>query len=99
MEAMKQRSGSLAGHVGALLALLAALLGVPSPARAHPIPRDNHDRTLIVRLTPEALLVSYRLELDDGQALRDFPPEELPRLTGRNEFFPLFTRYYGPVLA
>ena len=48
-----------------------------APDTAHPVPRDNHDRTLVVRLTPDAVVVDYRLEVDEFRASRDLPGEEL----------------------
>ena len=76
-----------------LLVLLAARAG------AHPVPKDNHDRTLVVRLTPEAVLVEYRLEVDEYRAARDLPRSELTGVVSRNDFYAAFTRYYAGVLA
>src|SRR5262249_51202812 len=45
----------------------------PAAASAHPVPKDNHDRTLVVRVTPAALVVDYRLEVDELRAYRDLP--------------------------
>ena len=54
----------------ALVGLLAAF-GPLSAASAHPVPREAHDRTILVRLTSDAqggqvvVLVDYRLEVDE----------------------------------
>ena len=34
---------------------LLLLLALAAPARAHPVPKDNHDRTVVVRLTADAV--------------------------------------------
>ena len=40
----------------------AGVLGGPAGVGAHPIPNDNHDRTIVVRLTRDAVLIDYRLD-------------------------------------
>jgi ABC-type nickel/cobalt efflux system permease component RcnA len=82
---------------GRLIALLLLLL-VPA-AQAHPVPRDNHDRILVVRLTPEAVLVDYRLEVDEYRATLDMPRDELAGVTTRAGFYAAFTRYHAGQLA
>ncbi len=49
--------------------LLAALAS--SSALAHPVPKDGRGRTVIVRPTPAALVVEYRLEIGPVRALED----------------------------
>lgn len=51
--------------------VLISLLAV-APALAHPVPGENHDRTIVVYLTPGALLVDFRLEVDPNRAKDDF---------------------------
>lgn len=59
--------------------LLAALmaLALAAPAAAHPVPKDSHDRTIVVRLgagsRPDEIvvLVEYRLEVDEFTVLLD----------------------------
>jgi ABC-type nickel/cobalt efflux system permease component RcnA len=63
------------------------------------VPRDNHDRTLVVRLTSEKVIVEYRLELDESRAARDLPREELAKVFDVKEFYTAFTRFHAPVLA
>jgi ABC-type nickel/cobalt efflux system permease component RcnA len=63
------------------------------------VPRDNHDRTILVRLTPDALLVDYRLELDESRAALDLPRSEAAGVTSRQEFYAAVLRYYGGALA
>jgi ABC-type nickel/cobalt efflux system permease component RcnA len=81
-----------------LLALPLLLLAAAS-APAHPVPRDNHDRTLVVRLTPDAVVVDYRLEVDEYRATRDLPAEELEGVTDRKDFHAAFTRYHAGFLG
>ncbi len=80
------------------LAFLVLLLATPS-VWAHPVPRDNHDRTLVVRLTPDAVEVDYRLELDEYRAALDLPPDGLEGVTDRESFCAAFTRYHAGFLG
>jgi ABC-type nickel/cobalt efflux system permease component RcnA len=87
-----------------LLGLGFALLAYTPAADAHPVPRRNHDRTLIVRLTADRVIVEYRLEVDDWTVVFvDLPAVgdqvDLTRLTKPREFYEAFTRCYGPILA
>lgn len=90
------------------LAILTAIsFSVTTPfAGAHPVPKDNHDRAIIVRLTPEALVIEYRLELDrDGLTLaRDLREAiadraEWAKLTSEGKLYEAFPRTYAPLLA
>jgi hypothetical protein len=49
------------------------------PLPAHPVPRRRHDRTISVRLGPDAILVHYRLEVDEFTVVFD----DLPALGDR----------------
>jgi ABC-type nickel/cobalt efflux system permease component RcnA len=81
-----------------LLPVLLLLVAAAS-ARAHPVPRDNHDRTLVVRLTRDAVLVDYRLELDEFRATLDLPRDALEGVTSRDGFCAAFTRYHAGFLG
>jgi ABC-type nickel/cobalt efflux system permease component RcnA len=72
---------------------------VVNPVIAHPIPKENHDRTITVWLTRQAVLVDYRLEVDEGRAARDLTEEELARVTTPQQLYLVFTDSQGPVLA
>jgi ABC-type nickel/cobalt efflux system permease component RcnA len=63
------------------------------------VPRDNHDRTLVIRLTSDAVLIDYRLELDEYRAGQDLTDEELIGLTSARDLYPAFTRVHRKVLA
>ncbi|MCC6418020.1 MAG: hypothetical protein IT429_07190 [Gemmataceae bacterium] len=90
---------------------LAAFVALAPSARAHPVPKSNHDRTLVVRLEREAqagrmvATVAYRLELDELTVIEDMRPFEGDGAFskfGRNrldEFYGEFTRVYAPILA
>ncbi len=84
-------------------ALSLYLLSSLFPAHAHPIPKNNYDRSLTVRLTADAVVVEYHLELDGGTAAEDLRhvvgSEELAELTTRQKVYAAFTRLYGPILA
>src|SRR5262249_30307772 len=95
------------GHILRFLSRL-CLLGVlgalaVQPLFAHPVPRKSHDRTIVVRLTPEAVVVEYRLELDEWTAVNDLVPvlerEDLAKLPSPSDFYEAFLKTYGPVLA
>jgi ABC-type nickel/cobalt efflux system permease component RcnA len=81
-----------------ILGVFLLLLLVPA-AQAHPVPRDNHDRTLVVRLTPEAVVVEYRLEVDEYRATLDMPRAELAGVDSRKGFYAAFARYHADLLA
>jgi nickel/cobalt transporter (NicO) family protein len=88
---------------GALVGMW-ALVGVALPVRADPIPKGTHDRRLDVRLTPEAVVVAYRLDVDPGTAiLEDLVPlaqgEEFEKLSKEHEYYEAFTRVFAPRLA
>ena len=74
------------------------LLVATRPTCAHPVPRDNHDRTLVVRLTPEAVVVDYRLEVDEFRALRDLEGVDLGPLRDRKDIHAAYLRHFAPVL-
>src|SRR5262245_12567136 len=78
--------------------------GAPLGAWADPIPKGTHDRTLTVRLTPEAVVVAYRLDVAPFTAIfEDLPAlaqgEEFKNLVKDHEYYEAFTRAFGPRLA
>src|SRR4051794_23810401 len=88
--------------------LLTVCLFVPS-AVAHPVPRDNHDRTIVVRLQPGGkpnrirMRVEYRLEVDETTVylndMKEFK-DEVNLLDYRNklpEYYAEFTKIYAPI--
>src|SRR5262245_62312639 len=75
-----------------------------STAFAHPVPKRSHDRTIAVRLTPDAVEVDYRVELDEWTVVFvDLPAVsdkiDLSKLSKPTEFYEAFTRAYAPVFA
>lgn len=81
-----------------------ALLAVASVGTGHPVPRLSHDRTIEVHLTPTAVGVKYRLEVDPFTVVySDLPAvktkEELTAFRGPRQYFDAFTRSYAPILA
>jgi ABC-type nickel/cobalt efflux system permease component RcnA len=81
-------------------ALAVALLGLAAPALpAHPVPKDNHDRTILLRLLPDRLVVDYRLEVDELRAVRDLPEGVARQARDRRHLHRLYLDYFGPVLA
>jgi ABC-type nickel/cobalt efflux system permease component RcnA len=81
------------------------LLVVPCCAlEAHPVPRRCHDRTITVRLSPAAIEVDYRLEVDEFTVVFDDLPAlgdqvDLRKLHKPQEFYETFARQYAPILA
>lgn len=92
-----------------LLTLLLLFLGLLGPgpissAWAHPVARKSHDRVVQVRLTADALLIDYHLEVDDWTIVFvDLPAVsdrvDLTKLTQPREFYEAFRIAYGPILA
>jgi ABC-type nickel/cobalt efflux system permease component RcnA len=76
---------------------------VVQPLTAHPVPKKQHDRTIVVHLTPEAVIVNYRLDLDEWTAVNDLKPviskEEVAGFQKPADVYAAFTRAYGPILA
>jgi len=66
---------------------------------AHPIPNSNHDRVIEVRLTPDAVLVDYGLEVSEVTAATELPREEIAKVNAASEFHPVFLRYFSGVIA
>src|SRR5262245_24614833 len=80
------------------------VLFVVSPLRAHPVPRKEHDRTIVVKLTPDAVVVEYRLEVDEWTVVFvDLPGiddvVDLKKLSKPQEFYEAFTSGYAPFFA
>jgi nickel/cobalt exporter len=87
-----------------LVLSLAACHATLSSLEAHPVPRRAHDRTISVRLTANAVVVDYRLDVDDWTVVFiDLPAVsdqvDLAKLTKPREFYESFTRCYAPLLA
>ncbi|MFO0880533.1 MAG: hypothetical protein U0840_24570 [Gemmataceae bacterium] len=80
----------------AIAALFLCTLVAPA-ALAHPVPRENHDRTLVVYLTPTAMVVDYRVELDDYRLYRDLDGVDLKRAPGES-VHAAYLRYFATVL-
>src|SRR4051812_47815044 len=81
------------------LVLLLGCFLLPSLACAHPVPKNNHDRTLLITLTPEAVLIDYQLEVDETRAALDMTEEAIAGITSRREFYAAYTRFVAPDLA
>ena len=75
------------------------LLVVGAPLSAHPVPKDNHDRTIVVRATPTGVVVEYRLEVAQARAYQDLPLEERAKLKRENDLPGAFLRHMAEVLA
>jgi hypothetical protein len=88
-----------------LVCLLCVLcVFVVNPLHAHPVPRKAHDRTIIVHLTPEAVVVDYRVEVDDWTVVFvDLPAIDdridLEKLRKPKEFYDAFVEGYAPLFA
>jgi ABC-type nickel/cobalt efflux system permease component RcnA len=80
-------------------AAVVALLTLAGSLCAHPVPSDNHDRSIVVRLTAEAVEVDYRLEMDETRAALDLPKEETATVSSRREFHEAVLRFHRTVLA
>ncbi|MHB1426568.1 MAG: hypothetical protein ACYC3I_25690, partial [Gemmataceae bacterium] len=65
---------------------------------AHPVPKQNHDRVLEVRLTPDAVVVKYQLEIDEYRAVQDLSKEELARIDSPRDLPRVFLDYAAPIL-
>jgi nickel/cobalt transporter (NicO) family protein len=91
--------------------IIVAISWFASAASAHPVPKDNHDRTIVVRLQKSdapnqiRVRVEYRLEVDETTVylndMKEFRDEINP-LDYRNrpmEYYAQFTKIYAPIYA
>src|SRR5947208_8102598 len=78
-------------------------LALAGQAQAHPVPVNSYDRTVVVRLTPAAVVVEYVLEVDSFTARNDVPSlvsrAELARIGKPEEVHEAFARASAPLLA
>ncbi|HTU16526.1 MAG TPA: hypothetical protein VMG10_00560 [Gemmataceae bacterium] len=65
---------------------------------AHPIPKQNHDRIVEVRLTEDAVVVKYQLEIDEYRAALDLSKEELARIDSPRAIPAVFLKLAAPIL-
>jgi ABC-type nickel/cobalt efflux system permease component RcnA len=87
-------------HKLPFLITLAASLFFAGNGRSHPVPRRQYDRTIVARLTATALIVDYRLDLDEYTAIMiDLPAvldkAELAELSTPQQFYDAFARAYS----
>jgi ABC-type nickel/cobalt efflux system permease component RcnA len=83
---------------------LLLVLFLASPAAAHPLPNMRYDRTVAVRLTPDAVVVKYTLEVGwftmhlDGAKL--LTPDEIAQLDKTEKgFAAVYARKIAPQIA
>jgi ABC-type nickel/cobalt efflux system permease component RcnA len=88
-----------------ICALILGLLAlVPTLAIAHPVPRRSHDRTIVVTLHPDRVVVQYQLDVDPFTIVYDDLPAvddkvDLTKLKKPADFYDAFARVYAPILA
>jgi ABC-type nickel/cobalt efflux system permease component RcnA len=84
---------------------LIAFVLVTAPVAAHPVPSSSYDRTISVKLTPDAVVVDYRLEVNPLtvylEIARLLTPAEQAKLRGSSErkFYEAFTTSIAPIIA
>jgi len=86
--------------------LLVLILFPCAAAHAHPVPKQNHDRLIVIRVTADAVIIDYRLEVDrDGWTIARDLRESLPDqeawagLTTEAKVYDAFARSYAPLIA
>jgi hypothetical protein len=87
-----------------LFGLLLALAWLPAPAlRAHPLPQKVYDRTIVVRLTTDSVVIDYHLEVDPLTAYTDLADlvsrDELGGITSREAVYQAFLDGEAPLIA
>lgn len=65
---------------------------------AHPVPKQNHDRDIEVRLTAEAVVVKYQLDIDEYRAVQDLDKEDLVRIDSPRAIPRVFLEFAAPIL-
>jgi len=91
-------------RLAGLVVGLWAFVGVGAQGRADPIPKGEHDRRIDIRLTPEAVVVKYQLNVEPFTAhIEDVPTVaqggDFENIRGEDEYFRTFARLFGPHLA
>ncbi len=90
--------------VVSFLSSLCLCVSVVNRVFPHPVPKENHDRIIEVKLSPSAVRVEYHLEVDEGRAELDvvrleLPPDEFARITSADALRQAFLRHFAPLLA
>lgn len=94
----------MTNRFAAFLCTLAFLASISS-AQAHPVPREAHDRGIIIHLTPEAVLVEYHIDTDieEWTLFKDlgavYKEVELADLKKPSLRRAAFLKAYAPILA
>jgi ABC-type nickel/cobalt efflux system permease component RcnA len=85
----------------AALVVLALTIVATAPLAAHPISKQHHDRTILVRLTDAGILVEYTLALDQWTLAVDLVPySKKVDFTGKpRQLYEAFAGIYGPLIA
>jgi ABC-type nickel/cobalt efflux system permease component RcnA len=86
-----------------------AFLLIPHPsslipsASAHPVGERTYDRTIAVRLSPDAVLVNYELEVNTATVNADLAALDedidLSKCRFPRDYYEAFVRYHAPYLA
>ena len=71
------------------------ILSFVSSVHAHPVPKTNRDRTLVVHVTATALVIDYRLEIDEGSIPNELTAAEQARVSTRNDLLRTFTQSFA----
>ncbi len=79
-----------------LIGGLLSLAGSSAWAK-HPVPKDNHDRTIVVLLAPEGVFIDYRVELDSFRMYRDLDGVDLERRPDE-DIHEAYLRYFSSAL-
>lgn len=64
---------------------------------AHPVPKENHDRRILVRVHQTGLEVLYRLEVDEARAVHDLIEHDidLSKVASKNDLHRLYLDLIG----
>jgi nickel/cobalt exporter len=78
--------------------------GVLPAAWAHPVPRNNYDRTAVATITPTRISVAYTLELDEWTVFEDLRKHfddlvDVRQLLQPRDWHAAYARVVGPILA
>ncbi len=80
------------------LSSLCLCASVVNAVFAHPVPKQNHDRVIEVRLTSDAVIVKYQLEIDEYRAVQDLDKEELAHIDSPRAIPRVFLEHAAPIL-
>ncbi|MER3415637.1 MAG: hypothetical protein C4297_05420 [Gemmataceae bacterium] len=80
---------------------LALLFAAGSQLAAHPVPRDHHDRSILVEITPQTVRIHYHLAVSEWTLVKDLVPyrDQVDFASSMEQLFDKYGAIYAAVVA